>query len=86
MAGMPIYGKNPLKIFFSRTVSQMTVKLGRKQKGLKPFNSYINDDPRLTLTYFTRSNLVPEVFEWEKCITVHLSKTGVVYEMKIGLI
>ena len=64
----------------------MTLKLGRKQKGLKPYKTYINDDPGLTLTYFTRSNLVPKVFEWEKCKTVYLSKTSIVYEMKIGLI
>ena len=36
MAGMPIYGKNPLRIFSARTVRQMTLKLGRKQKGLEP--------------------------------------------------
>ena len=44
----------------------MTVKLVRQQKGLEPYKSYIhvNDDPRLTLTYFTAgSNLVPKVFE-----------------------
>ena len=64
IAGMPIYGKNPSKIFFSRMVSQMTLKLGKKQKGLEPYKSYINDDPGLTWTYFTaRSNLVPEAFE-----------------------
>ena len=63
MATLPVYGKNPLKIF-SRTVSQMTLKLGKKQKGLEPYKSYINDDPGLTLTYFTaRSNLVPKAFE-----------------------
>ena len=28
MADMPIYGKNPLKIFFSRTGRQMTLGLG----------------------------------------------------------
>ena len=65
-----IYCKNPLKIFFSRTVSQMTLKLGRKQNGLKPYKSYISDDSGLTLIYFTRSNLVPKVFEWKKCKTV----------------
>ena len=86
MASMPIYGKNPLKIFSSRTTSQMTLKLGRKDKGLKPYTSYINDDPGLTLTYFRRSDLVPKVFELEKCKPVYLSKTVVVYEMKIGLI
>ena len=74
MASMPIYRKNVLKIFFSRTVSQMTLKLGRKQKGLESYKNFVNDDPGLTLTYFTtRSNLVPKAFEWEKCKTVHLS-------------
>ena len=65
-ASMPIYGKMTLKILFYRTVSLMTLKLARKEKGLKPYESYINDDPRLTLTYFmTRSNLVPNMFEFE---------------------
>ena len=61
VAAMPIYGKNPLKIFFS---SQMTLKLGRQQKGLKPYKSCIDDDPGLILTYFmARSNLFPKAFE-----------------------
>ena len=60
--------------------------MGKKQNEIKPYKHYINDDHGLTLTYFTRSNLVPKVFEWEKCKTVHLSETVVVYEMKIGLI
>ena len=53
MATKPIHGKNPLKVF-SRTISQMTLKLGTQKKGLKPYQVYINDDPGLTLTYFTR--------------------------------
>ena len=45
MAAMPIYGKNPSKIF-SRTGVRIFTKLD------------INDDPGVTLTYFTaRSNL-----------------------------
>ena len=36
MASMVVYDKNPLKIFFSGTVSQMILKFARKQKGLKP--------------------------------------------------
>ena len=32
-AAMHIYGKNLLKIFFSRTLSQMTLKHGTQQKG-----------------------------------------------------
>ena len=71
MAAMPIYMEKPFKIFFSRTVSPMTLKLGRQQKGLELYKSYINvclnDDPGLTLTYFTaRSNLVPKAFEGKR--------------------
>ena len=53
MAAMPIYGKISFKIFFSRTLSKMTLKLGTQQKGLEPYKSYINGDPGLILTYFT---------------------------------
>ena len=36
----------------------MTLKLGTQQKGLEPYKVCINDDPGLTLTYFTtRSTL-----------------------------
>ena len=35
-----------------------------------------NDDPGLTLTYFTaRSNLDPYAFVWEKCKTTDISET-----------
>ena len=58
MAAMPIYGKNIKKIF-SRTRSPMILKLGMYHWGLKLYKVYINDDPGLTLTYFTtRSNWV----------------------------
>ena len=37
----------------------MILKLGMYHLGLKPYKGYINDDPELTLTYFTaRSNWV----------------------------
>ena len=63
IAAMPIYGKFFLKIFFSRTRSPMILKLGMKHQGLKLNKVYINDDPGLTLTYFTaRSNLVNLAF------------------------
>ena len=67
MATMPIYGENPLKIF-SRTISQMTLKLGTHQKGVKPYKSYINVDPGLTLTYFTRLTLFISAFTLEKSV------------------
>ena len=46
---------------------------------------YINDDPGLTLTYFTaRSNLVPYAFVLEKCKTMDFSETIVVYDLKLA--
>ena len=58
MAAMSIYGKNPSKIFFSRTGWPISTKLGMKHRGLLPIIVYINDDSGVTLTYFTaRSNL-----------------------------
>ena len=57
MAAMPIYGKNPSKIFFSRTGRPIFTKLDMRHRGLLPIRCYINDDPGVTLTYFTaRSN------------------------------
>ena len=65
MAAMPIYGKNLLKIF-SRTISQMTLKLGTQQQGLEPYKVCVNDDPWLTLTYFTtRSTLFIKALTFE---------------------
>ena len=44
-----------------------------------------NDDPKLTLTYFTaRSNLVPYAFVWEKGKTMDFSETIVVYDLKLA--
>ena len=53
MAAMPIYGKNPSKIFFSGTGGPISTKLGMKHQWLKYYNVYINHDPVMTLTYFT---------------------------------
>ena len=53
MAAMPIYGKNPSKIFFSGTGGPILTKLGMKHQWLKVYNVYINHDPVMTLTYFT---------------------------------
>ena len=45
----------------------MILKLGMQHQGLELYKVYINDDPRLTLTYFmARSNLVAYMFEWGK--------------------
>ena len=44
-----------------------------------------NDDPGLTLTYFTaRSSLVPYAFVWEKVKTMDFGEPIVVYDVKVG--
>ena len=44
-----------------------------------------NDDPGLTLTYFTAmSNLVPYAFVWEKGKAMEFSETIVVYDLKLA--
>ena len=64
MAAMPIYDKNPSKIFFSRTGGSISKKLGMKHRWLKYYNVYINHDPVMTLTFFmARSTLVANAFE-----------------------
>ena len=51
----------------------MIIKLGMYQLGLKHYKVHINDDPGLTLTYFTaRSNWVACTFEWGKLLHSHL--------------
>ena len=73
MAATPIYGKNPSKIFFSRTKGPMTLWLCMSHWGLGPIIFCSNDDPRLTLIYFTaRSNLVSYAFIWGKLLESHL--------------
>ena len=63
MAAMPIYGKNLKKIFFSRTKRLMTLKVGMQHEVLEYYQVCSNDDPGLTLTYFTaRSDLVHYAF------------------------
>ena len=85
MAARPIYGKNPLEIFFSRTGRLISTKLGLLYQGLQPIIIYSNDDPGVTLTYFTaRSNLVILAFLWEKVKTVDFSETTAVCDLKVG--
>ena len=59
MATTPVYCKNPSKFFSSGTGGPISTKLGMKHRGLQPIIVCSNDDPRVTLSYFTaRSNLV----------------------------
>ena len=72
MAVMPIYGKNPSKIF-SETNRLISRKLGAKHQWLKYSNVYINHDPVMTLTKFmARSTWVAHAFEWEKLLKCDL--------------
>ena len=83
MAAMPIYGKN-LKIFFSGSKRPMTLKLCMLRRVPEYYQVYSNDEPGLTLTYFTaRSNLVPYAFVWEKGKTMDISETIAVYDVKV---
>ena len=63
----------------------MTLKLGMLHRVLEYYQVCSNDDPGLTLTYFTaRSNLVPYAFVWEKGKTTIFSESIVVYDVKVG--
>ena len=58
MAAMPIYGKN-LKNLLLQNQKSYDLETWHVVSGTQALQSYINDDPGLTLTYFTaRSNLV----------------------------
>ena len=85
MAAMPIYSKNLKKFFVSGTKKLMTLKLGMQYFAHEYYQDYLNDDPGLTLTYFTaRSNLLSYAFVWEKGKTMDFSETIVVYDIKVG--
>ena len=63
----------------------MTLKVGMQHRVLEYYQVCLNDDPELTLTYFTaRSNLVPYAFVWEKGNIMDFSETIVVYDIKVG--
>ena len=61
------------------------MKLGIYHLGLLPIIICSNDDPEVTLTYFTaRSNLVTSAFLWEKVKTVDFSETIENCDLKVG--
>ena len=63
----------------------MTLKLWMQHRVLEYYQVCSNDDPELTLTYFTaRSNLVPYAFVWEKDKTMDFSETIVIYDLKLA--
>ena len=66
MATMPIYGKNLKKIFFSGKQKAHDLESCYAALGTQYYQVCSNDDPGLTMTYFTaRSNFVPYAFVWE---------------------
>ena len=76
--------KSLKKIFFFGTKKLMTLKLGMQHQVLE-YYQVSNDDPGLTLTYFTaRSNLVPYAFVWKKGKTMDNSEIIVVNDIKVG--
>ena len=63
----------------------MILTLGKQHWVLEYYQVCSNDDPGLTLTYFTASsNLVPNAFVLEKGKTMDISETIVVYDVKVG--
>ena len=58
----PLYGETPLKIQKADDLGTWYVGWG-----YEAYQICSKDDPRLTLTYLkSRSNLLPNAFEWEK--------------------
>ena len=63
----------------------MTLKVCMQHWVLENYQIHSNNDPGLTITYFTaRSNLVLYAFVWEKVKTKDFSETIVVYDVKVG--
>ena len=63
----------------------MTLNLGMHYRLLEYYQFCSNNDPGLTLTYFTaRSYLVPYAFVWEKGKTMDVSETIVIYDLKLA--
>ena len=74
-----------LKIFFSKTKSLVTLKVVTQRRLLEYYLVCSNDDPGLTLTYFTaRSNCVPYAFVRKESKTMDFSETILVYDIKVG--
>ena len=83
MAAIPIYGKKLKDLLWNQKAD--TLILDMQHWVLEFYQVCSNDDPGLTLTYFTaRSNLVPYAFIWEKGKSMDFSETIVVYDVKVG--
>ena len=62
----------------------MTLKVCMQHWVLKCYQLCSNNDPGLTLTYYTaRSNLVPYAFVWETVRTMEFAETNIVCDVKV---
>ena len=83
MATMPIYGKTLKKLLRNR-LNDFN-ETWYVAFGTHAHHSFSNDDPGLTLTYFTaRSNFVTRAFPLEKVKTVDFSETIAACDLKVG--
>ena len=79
------YMVKTFKELFSGIKRPMTLNVDLLHRVLEYYQVCSNDDPGLTLTYFTaRSNLVPYAFVWEKGKTMDFAETIVVYDLKLA--
>ena len=63
----------------------MTLNIGMQHRVLSYYQVCSNNDPGLTLTYFTtRSNLVPHAFVWENSKTMDFSEILLVCDIKVA--
>ena len=84
MTALPIYGKN-LKNLLLRNQKAYDLESWYASSGARVLPSCSNNDPGLTLTYFTaRSSLVPNAFVWEKGKTMDFLEKVVVYDLKLA--
>ena len=81
MATMPIYGKNPLKIFFSGTLRLISTKLGMLHRGLQPIIICSNDDLDL---FYCKVKFGYLCFSMGKVKTVDFSETIAACDLKVG--
>ena len=83
MATTPIYGKKPFKIILLRNRRADFYETWYVALGTPAHHSSLNDDPGVTLTYFTaRSNLVTLAFSMGKNETVYFSETIAASDLK----
>ena len=74
MAAMPIYGKNPSKIFFSRTGRPISTKLGMKHQWLKHYNVQVNLIITLSLGSMKTDRVISEPCYNEVIYNRHIAK------------